>query len=127
MPHHEAELFYSSRVTDCIKESVEDDLLLRHRRRIHLFDSASRIINDHFTNCNGIIWCSVTDARTGFMFIVSLHVPRQALEVTSLDWFCVLLIEALRYGVETFSCCGICNLELWNLRKVLIVIMLILE
>ena len=37
MPYREAEHFYSAGVTDCIKESVEDDLPLRHRRRIYLF------------------------------------------------------------------------------------------
>ena len=67
-PYREAELFYSAGVTDCIKESVEDDLPLRHRRRIYLlrihyhpnFDSPThKELFIAATNCNGIIMASV--------------------------------------------------------------------
>ena len=34
-----------------------------------------------------------------------------------------MLIEAPRYGGETFNCCAACNLKFWDLRKVLIVVM----
>ena len=70
----EAKLFYSPGVTDCIKESVEDDLPLRHRRRIYLIANYYTKLDDHRharisaspstiprTNCNGIIMATELD------------------------------------------------------------------
>ena len=85
------------------EESVEDDLPLRHQRRIYLIANYHTNLQDHRRArisssprkdsvlgklCSRACMYGAVKRMSRLVSVHCVSVPRQALEVTSLDWFC---------------------------------------